>query len=67
MCQKGCTEAGLCIGLGKHLSHNLGSKEVPKYFLPQIVNKAPWVFRIRKKNKKVNHAFILVLSSILLF
>lgn len=31
----------ICVGLGKKVSHNLDSKEVPKDFLPQRLQKAP--------------------------
>ena len=30
----------ICVGLGKKVSHNLDSKEVPKDFLPQRLQKA---------------------------
>lgn len=43
----------VCVRLGKLLSHNLDSKEVPEDLLPQRAPKAPWVFRIRNKSKKI--------------
>ena len=58
--KQGC----VCLGLGRQLSHNLGSRKVPNDFLLQIINKASWVFYIRKRNKKVNQT---LLSSLFFF